>query len=97
MDRQTAFVTLCILLLLFVRCISQSLNCSVFQLQEAISVFSRMGHRVLVFGRQHVKTWEVYKHRSSPHTGWFFTQNLLVILVFVLCQYHDIFICTGSC
>jgi len=49
-----------------------------FQLEQAITRFVHNGHRVLVFGRRHLKSLEVYKHSDSAHTGWFFTQNVLV-------------------
>jgi len=55
----------------------------VFQLEEAISVFSSKGHRILIFGRQHMKSWEVYERHNSNATSWFFTQNALVLSVFV--------------
>jgi len=62
-----------------------------FQLQQAIARFVHYGHRVLVFGRRHLKNLEVYKHSGSAHTGWFFTQNVLVMLhtcfLFVLTIY----------
>jgi len=52
-----------------------------FQLQETISQFVDKGHRVLVFGRKHMKSWDVYKQSSTDCTGWFFTDNVLVLLV----------------
>jgi len=56
----------------------------VFQLQQAISFFVHKGHRVLVFGRQHMKSWDVYKQHESAHVGWFFTQNVSVLHIFVV-------------
>ena len=55
----------------------------VFQLEQAISSFVFKGHRVLVFGRQHMKSWDVYRRSASAHTGWFFTHNVSVL------QYTD--------
>lgn len=59
-----------------------------FQLQQAISSFVYKGHRVLVFGRHHMKSWEAYKHSDHAHTGWFFTHNVLVFNAHICCLFH---------
>ena len=71
----------------------ESLHCFVLKLQQAISVFTHNGHRVLVFGRQHMKRWEVYKQCLSGDAGWFFTQNVLVLRESILCSMSCFYVC----
>ena len=55
-----------------------------FQLEQAISAFVQKGHRILVCGRQHMRSWKAYKDNRNAHTSWFFTQNVLVLHLCVL-------------
>jgi len=65
--------------------------CSVCQLEQAILTFCRKGHRVLVFGRQHMKSWDVYKQqRIRDSADWFFTQNVSVFLTCFLCNIYKL-------
>ena len=86
---------LCVCFVFKQKCFTQPIgisriNHSVFQLQDAISVFSRQGHHILVFGRRHMMKWEVFRDHNPDITSWFFTSNVLVTRVNLCFLYNFI-------